>query len=607
MSSRPSRAWATVVAASLAVVVAVAPVAAADPVTLTERPPKAIPTTVEPYIAGAPITVNTDILSVSDYPAWAIDEFLAAKTPLPPIGMAFVKAERDYGVNALALLGIAMLESGYGSSYLARVKRNLFGFNALDRDPIGAATTFPSYEACVDYVAKFLRDEYLSPSGGMWGAYPTLRAVNLAYATDPGWADKIARIATSIDRFMVTLRERGVSFSGVAVAPLVLAGSKTSLTVKWKADKGEDLPSRLLYAVRWTPVAIAEDGIGPAAALAAPDWRITDTTDDHHVLGFTVKAPKAPGLWRLEVDPRDTDGAPLPASDHPKVRSALLRVVAADEAVLTLGSAGTGKLSATIRAAGRKAVRAKGADGADVSVEAWALPLDPAKPATRLGAAKLTDDIPAGSASPWSCRHRRCPPSSSSGSSVERHRARSRPSRTSREAATASPSSSGSRSPTRRPPRSSGRRPPRPPASTSSPASRARSPPGCRPRSWRASDRTASPSRTRTPSSRAPRPRRPRRPRRPPPPRRRSSARGSSSARSRFGRRGPDEDLARRPDRPERRAHPVVRRGRPGCPARVRAPRLAWQAHRRPHRDLGRLVNVLPAPPEDPDRQVAAP
>ena len=372
--------------------------AAGEPHAQTERPPKAIPTIVVPYSPGQPVTVNTDLLSDSDYPAWAIDEFLAAKTPLPAIGAAFVKAERDYGVNARTLLAIAMLESGSGTSYLARVKRNLFGFNALDRDPIAFATTFSSYEACVDFVAKFLRDEYLSPTGGMWGSFPTLRAVNLAYATDPGWADKIAGIANSIDRFIQTLTERRVRFTAPEVPSLPGAGSKVAISVDWKAATGAHLPSGLLFAVRWTPVAVAEDGVGPSPALVAPAWRTSDATGEHHTLGLTVAAPKAPGLWRLDIDPRDSDGSELPSSDHPRIKSALLRVVGPDEAVLTIAPGGSGTLAATVRAAGRKAVRAEGPDGAAVALEAWSLPLDPSKPATLLGSSRLTADIPQGKA-----------------------------------------------------------------------------------------------------------------------------------------------------------------------------------------------------------------
>ena len=53
-----------------------------------------------PYRAGGAFTPNTDVLSVSGYAAWMIDEALGATTPLPPLGAAFLRAEREEGINA---------------------------------------------------------------------------------------------------------------------------------------------------------------------------------------------------------------------------------------------------------------------------------------------------------------------------------------------------------------------------------------------------------------------------------------------------------------------------------------------------------------------------
>ena len=142
-------------------------VAPATAVTPPGRPveTKPYPTRIVPYQLGDPITPDTNILSVSGVAAWAIDEYLKENTPLPPLGAAFLKAERDYGVNAAVLVAIAMHESGFGTSDIARVKKNLFGYHAYDRDPFKWAETFPSYAAGVDVVAKYLHDDYLVPTG----------------------------------------------------------------------------------------------------------------------------------------------------------------------------------------------------------------------------------------------------------------------------------------------------------------------------------------------------------------------------------------------------------------------------------------------------------
>ena len=94
------------------------------------------------YHAGRAIRLDTNLLSVSGASAWAIDEYLKATTSLPPLGTAFIAAEKRYGVNARFLLAAAMHESAWGTGYISRKKHNLFGYNAFDRDPLRFATAF---------------------------------------------------------------------------------------------------------------------------------------------------------------------------------------------------------------------------------------------------------------------------------------------------------------------------------------------------------------------------------------------------------------------------------------------------------------------------------
>ena len=111
-----------------------------------------------PYRVGRAFTPNTDVLSVSGYAAWMIDEALGATTPLPQLGAAFMRAERQEGINARYFVAHAMLESGWGTSAIARYKRNLFGYNAYDRDPWKHARRFSSHARGVATVAEILRD-----------------------------------------------------------------------------------------------------------------------------------------------------------------------------------------------------------------------------------------------------------------------------------------------------------------------------------------------------------------------------------------------------------------------------------------------------------------
>lgn len=152
---------------------------------------------VRPYDPAGVFTVDTDLRSASGLTAAEIDAYLASRTSLPALGAAFMAAERAYGVNARYLVAHAVHETGRGASVLAISYHNLFGWNAVDADP-GAATRYPSDAVCIDEVAKSISSLYLTPGGRWWGGAPTLRAMNVRYASDPGWASKVAALANEI-------------------------------------------------------------------------------------------------------------------------------------------------------------------------------------------------------------------------------------------------------------------------------------------------------------------------------------------------------------------------------------------------------------------------
>lgn len=392
---------------------------AAAVVTATSAPPsvasaptavKVAPRRVTPYRVSRPVTPDTNIRSASGYAAWMIDEFLAAQTPLRALGPAFVSAEQADGVNARVLLAIAVLESGYGNSLIARSKRNLFGYHAYDRDPFRYASHYPTYQASIAAVAKALKTDYLSPTGRFWGGLPTLRGVNLAYASDVRWAEKIAYLANVIDASITTLRERGISFAGPRIRGRVVAGSKATITVAWYGRPGATLPSELRFAARWTPIAVAENDVAAPPALAAPAWALVagdkrSASSGSGTASLAVAAPQLPGLWRLDLDPRDVGGGGLPASDHPSISSIVVRVAAPAEALLGLGISSDGRLVASVTASGTAAVGGPSpAAGASVLrpatttsiLEAWSVPLDPSLPSTRLAGAPLPAVLPPG-------------------------------------------------------------------------------------------------------------------------------------------------------------------------------------------------------------------
>ena len=114
---------------------------------------------------------------------------------------AFYNAEQKYKINGIFLAAIGIHESAWGTSSLAQNKFNLFGFAAYDRDPYNSATVFNSYADAIDTVAKALSTKYLHVAGtsiaegitatGIYFNGTTAKSVNIRYASDEGWADKV--------------------------------------------------------------------------------------------------------------------------------------------------------------------------------------------------------------------------------------------------------------------------------------------------------------------------------------------------------------------------------------------------------------------------------
>ncbi len=381
----------------LAVLTASIALAAVSPVAADTRLKKIEPTGVVRYKVGRTFTPSTDVTSVSGYAAWMIDDFLAANTPLPRLGAAFTKAERKEGINARYFLAHAMLESGWGTSDIARYKRNLFGYNAFDRNPWKHASSFTSYQRGIAVIAARIHERYLTPTGRWFYRFTTPRAINRYYASDPRWADKVARLANIVDHAIVTLRERHLRFGTPTPATRPVVRGRVAVDVPWTARPGAVLPSRIRFAVRWTPVALVEAAaVGPTKA-ARPSWKLVRRHDQAgHVARLSLATPGQPGLWRLDVEARDSDGRALPKTDRPKIRSIVVRVAGPREATVSIAVSSGGDLVATVRNVGSRPIVTV-ANATPTTIEAWALPLDPAARAFRLAVARLESPIATGS------------------------------------------------------------------------------------------------------------------------------------------------------------------------------------------------------------------
>ena len=308
-----------------------------------------------PYHPGGPITLDTNLLSVSGVSAWAIDEYLKAATPLPPLGAAFVEAEQKYGINARFLLAAAVHESSWGKSHIARVKHNLFGYNAYDRDPLRFASAYATFAANIDDTARFIKDMYLTRGGRWWGGQPTLRSMQQFWSSSHRWGINVSRIATSIH--LDTLTGRRISFAAPIVSGPLHPGDRASVRLGWV---GGAIPTGVEFVATWEPIALDSDLIttgttrvvtsdpGPVDATApsitpanlSPAAAGSDGADTirativaaHRVgtetrrIALMVGAPVAPGRYLLDVEMRDSDRRPLPAAERVHIPSVEVRV-----------------------------------------------------------------------------------------------------------------------------------------------------------------------------------------------------------------------------------------------------------------------------------------
>lgn len=106
----------------------------------------------------------------------------------------FLEAEAEYNVNAVFLAAVAALESGWGSSWLAQNKNNLYGWKGN-----GGYRYFDSKTECIMFVARNLRNTYLTPGGGCFRGYE-VEDIERNYCPGGGWASQVRGIMSMIKR-----------------------------------------------------------------------------------------------------------------------------------------------------------------------------------------------------------------------------------------------------------------------------------------------------------------------------------------------------------------------------------------------------------------------
>ena len=126
-----------------------------------------------------------------------------ASSKLSGTGLSFVKYQNVYSVNALLSMGIAINESGWGTSWICRNKNNIFGLNAVDSAPGISADTYASIDDCIrSFMKEWMDEGYLDSSD--WRNHGTYlgdksSGINVSYASDPYWGEKAAAHAWNLD------------------------------------------------------------------------------------------------------------------------------------------------------------------------------------------------------------------------------------------------------------------------------------------------------------------------------------------------------------------------------------------------------------------------
>ena len=135
---------------------------------------------------------NSNIAGFDGYTGKQLEKALQG-TNLEGLGFWFSYYAWQNNISSLYLVAHAIHESGWGTSWIAKRKNNLFGFGAYDSSPYWSANYYPTKKDCIKQVSGFIAKNYLS-KGGLYYVSPTLAGMNIHYATDKQWALKVSNI-----------------------------------------------------------------------------------------------------------------------------------------------------------------------------------------------------------------------------------------------------------------------------------------------------------------------------------------------------------------------------------------------------------------------------
>lgn len=142
-----------------------------------------------------------DLTEATNYSAEDLDKVFSLlnidNSLLENKGATFKEAEEHYHINALYLLAHSALESDWGRSKIAKDKNNFFGITAYDTTPYLSAKTFDDVDKGILGASKWIKENYIDRGRTFLGNKSS--GMNVEYASDPYWGEKIASVMMKIN------------------------------------------------------------------------------------------------------------------------------------------------------------------------------------------------------------------------------------------------------------------------------------------------------------------------------------------------------------------------------------------------------------------------
>lgn len=208
---------------------------------------------------------KTSNITANEMRAFLLSKGKQSNNILYKLAPSFIELQKEAGINAQFMFAHAILETGWGSSTIANYKNNYFGFQAYDTCALTCAKYFPTgKEGLRAYVYKIYRD-YLTSTGPYYNG-STLLGMNVKYATDKGWSEKIANLMAQMKSYSGSYYKEKVASTKIFKAPKeydnVIPASKTqpeqyrimpsSITAKVNAAEGAMVYSLpYIYSARY--------------------------------------------------------------------------------------------------------------------------------------------------------------------------------------------------------------------------------------------------------------------------------------------------------------------------------------------------------------------